>query len=196
MRSDTTHKFLSGMSGTKQRPVEEIYVVGITRWLFGIFVAASLAVIFLLNSTTNAELKLLVNQFPEVSGAFKSTFIHTYRMGMTLALFVVDIIVVGPFAYLGYFSEHIKPRPGRFVNSVSFFDLGILAALIYTITIGCMNFVITNSVAESPRDVNVNAIVVLLGAAFLAWALLLLAKIYSYSRDQRRELKKYAIRLY
>lgn len=193
MRSERT---LKKMAPTNQRPQKDVYVVGITRWLFGIFVAASLLVIYYLNSTTIQELKLLTNQFPELSHAFKSTFIHTYRMGLTLYLFVVDIILVGPFAYLSYFSEHIKPRPGRFVNSVSFFDIGILIALIHTLALGCMNFIITNSVSPAPYDVNVNGLVVLIVAAFAFWGALLLAKIYSYSRDQRKELKKYAIRLY
>lgn len=182
------------MAGTKQRAVEETYVVGITRWLFGIFVFCSLLVIFYLNITDERELKLLTNQFPEFSSAVKNTIIHTYKVGMSIFILVTDIILVGPFAYLSYFSEHIKPRAGKFVNSVSFFDLGILIALIFTVSLGFLHFIIFNSISPQPREVNVNAIVIFTVAAFIGWVFLMFAKIYSYTREQRKELSKYAIR--
>ena len=77
------------------------------------------------------DLKRLTSKFPEISKTVKLTFLHTYKVAATLSLIFVDIILVGPFAYLSYFSDHIKPKSGRLINILSFFDLGLLSALIF-----------------------------------------------------------------
>lgn len=182
------------MSGTIQRPEQERYVVGITRRLFALFVALSFVFMFMINSTDEATLKLLMAKFPELSQSIKTTFIHTYKMGMSLGLFLADIIIVGPFAYLSYFASHIRPRAGHFVNSISFFDLGILAATLFTIAAGCAHFVIMNSVSPTRISLDVNSIYLFNLLAVLVWIVLILLKVYSYTREQRKELKKYAIR--
>ena len=75
---------------------------------------------------------------------------HTYKVAASLALVFADIILVGPFAYLSYFSDHIKPKPGKVINTLSFFDLGLLSALIFTFWTISANFMVINAVSKNP----------------------------------------------
>ena len=170
-------------------------VRGFTRKIFTAFVAVSVITLIYFNTTTRAELWLLSEQFPEIGDDWKMTIIRSYKMAISVWLFFMDIILVGPFAYLGYFSEHIKPRKGNPLNNLGFFDFGLLLALWFTLTFAAGHWFILDAVSSQPQNVvSVESAAIISLCLFLAWAVLLVLKIYSYSRAQRTELKKYAIR--
>ena len=116
----------------KKAQEEDFKVEGMTHRIFWTFVCVSVLAIIYFNVTELDDLKRLTAKFPELSKTVKNTFLHTYKVAAPLALVFADIILVGPFAYLSYFSDHIKPKPGKLINALSFFDLGLLSALILT----------------------------------------------------------------
>ena len=88
---------------------DENRIVGVTHRIFWVFVCVSVLTIVYLNLIDLEDLKRLTSKFPEISKTVRVTFLHTYKVAATLSLIFVDIILVGPFAYLSYFSDHIKP---------------------------------------------------------------------------------------
>lgn len=167
-----------------------------TRKIFWAFVCASIATLVYFNLTNEAYLKMLLDQFPEIDSATRAHLASGYKMGVSVAIFLVDIVLVGPFAYLSYYSEHISPSPGKIVNYLSFFDFGILLAFVFTLASAAAHFYIISAVAEPGCNYLVapKSAALAFGAVFVVWCALLTMKFYSYPKDKRRELKKYAIR--
>ncbi len=168
---------------------------GVTGRIFLCFVAASILALLYFNITPRADLVALAQKFPEVGDTMQKTFVRSFKMAISMALFLVDIILVGPFAYISYFGDHIKPRKGSVLNKVSFFDFGLLLALWFTLTLAGIHFQLLNYVRKvDAAFLTPSAFVLFSGAAFLIWIMALLMKFYSYTSYQRKELKKYAIR--
>ncbi len=166
----------------------------ISRRIFFVFVALSLAALAYINMTSGEDIKLIANQFPELSVAGRKALITSYKILLSAGLIFFDIILVGPFAYLSYFSEHIKPRAGHVINYLSFFDLGILLGCIFTVLWGGAHFVVANSVSAQPRNLlGVGTLFYIILGAFALWCVLCLLKTYTYTAYQRKELKKYMI---
>ena len=182
----------------KKAQEEDFKVEGMTHRIFWTFVCVSVLAIIYFNITELDDLKRLTAKFPELSKTVKNTFLHTYKVAAPLALVFADIILVGPFAYLSYFSDHIKPKPGKLINALSFFDLGLLSALIFTLWTISANFRVINSVSKTPsfmsRMVDNEILVVFLASLTVLWIFAVILKVYSYTSVQRRELCKYAIR--
>lgn len=182
----------------KKAREEDFKVEGMTHRIFWTFVCVSILAIIYFNITELDDLKRLTAKFPEVSKTVKNTFLHTYKVAASLALVFADIILVGPFAYLSYFSDHIKPKPGKVINALSFFDLGLLSALIFTFWTISANFMVINAVSKNPtfmsRMIDNEILVIFLAALTVLWIFAVILKVYSYTSVQRRELCKYAIR--
>ena len=169
---------------------------GISRKIFGAFFAISIFALLYLNLTSEAALKLVSEEFPEWAPSTQSAVIRSYKMGVSLFLFFIDVILVGPFAWLSYFGEHIKPKEGKPVNYLSFFDIGMLLALWFTLALSAAHFSITNSVAKHPVNfLSPETLGIIIGLLFLTWVVILMLKVHSYTREQRAELKKYLMRL-
>lgn len=173
-------------------------IKGITHRIFLVFVCTSLLAILYFNLTDVNDLKLLASKFPEIPVSVRNTFLHTYKVASSLSLFFADIILVGPFAYLSYFSDHIKPNGNKLLNSLSFFDFGLLLALVFTLWCIAIQFVVVNAVSKTPnllcKMIDNEILAIALGVLTFVWLFLLVLKVYSYSAAQRKELSKYAIR--
>ena len=167
----------------------------ISRWIFFGFVVLTLLVLAYINMTDSKDIKLIANHFPSLSVENKNIMIATYKITLSAALIFAYVILIGPFAYLSYFSEHIKPPKNQLINYLSFFDLGILLGAIFAFFWGGSHFVVANSVSSNPKylfgaDTLATVVLIVLGI----WLVLCLIKTYSYTQDQRQELKKYMIR--
>ena len=177
---------------------DEYKIAGVTHRIFWVFVCVSVLTIVYFNLIDLEDLKRLTSKFPEISKTVKLTFLHTYKVAATLSLIFVDVILVGPFAYLSYFSDHIKPKSGRLINILSFFDLGLLSALIFTLWALSANFVVINAVSKEPsflsRMIDNEILIILMSVITVLWIFAVILKVYSYTSAQRRELCKYAIR--
>ncbi len=176
---------------------------GVTRKIFTIFFGVSIFALLYINLTSTENLKLIAEQFPEVDILLRKAFVKGYKMVVSLGLFFVDILLVGPFAWLSYFSDHIVPKRigliDRFgaekLRDISFFDLGILLALVFTIGVISFNFTLVNAVDKTPITfLNYKILWYFSGLCFLSWGYISLLKIYSYTSDQRKDLKKYIIK--
>ena len=176
--------------------------VGITRNVFTTFFVVSILALVYINLATTTHLKLIADNFPEIDILVRKAFVRGYKMSMSFGLFFIDILLVGPFAWLSYFSDHIEPKRvglidkiGGFLENVSFFDIGLLLALDFTIAVIAFNFTIVNAVDTTPITfVEPITLWIVAGIGFVIWAIISLLKIYSYSPDQRNDLKKYIIR--
>lgn len=176
--------------------------IGITKKIFTTFFVVSILALVYINMTSTSHLRLIADQFPETDILWRKAFIRGYRMSMSLGLFFIDILLVGPFAWLSYFSDHIEPKRvglidkiGGFLKDVSFFDIGLLLALDFTIAIITLNFTLVNAVSETPITIILPSTLWIISAiGLVAWVILSLLKIYSYSSDQREDLKKYIIK--
>ncbi len=177
--------------------------MSITRKIFLIFFVVSLFALAYINMTSYDSLKSIAELFPEIDIILRKAFIRGYKMAMSLAVFFVDILLVGPFAWLSYFSDHIVAKRvglidkfgGNLMRDVSFFDLGILLATDFTVAVIAFNFTLVNAVDKTPITFISPSILWWLSAVGLvAWALAALIKIYSYTSDQRSDLKKYIIK--
>ena len=168
---------------------------GITRKLFWALLGVSFFALTYINFTSDENLRLVAEQYPEVSLSFRKAFLDGYKMFMSLALFLTDIVLVGPFAWLSYFGDHIVSKCGDFIKRVSFFDLGIMLAIDFTMAVISFNFMIINAVDPNPIKVlGTMTPWIFTGIGFAAWFATSLLKIYSYSSDQRKDLKKYVIK--
>lgn len=168
---------------------------GITCKLFWALLGVSFFALTYINFTSDENLRLVAEQYPEISLSFRRAFVDGYKMFMSLAIFLTDIVLVGPFAWLSYFSDHIVSKRGGFIKRVSFFDLGIMLAIDFTLAVVSFNFMIINAVDPTPIKVlGTMTPWILTAIGFVAWLTTSLLKIYSYSSDQRKDLKKYVIR--
>jgi len=175
---------------------------GMTRKIFAVFFVASIFALAYINLTGDRNLRLVAEQFPEIDLVWRKAFVDGYKMAMSLALFFIDVLLVGPFAWLSYFSDHIVPkrvglisRLGSSMRGVSFFDLGLLLALDFTIALVAFNFTIINAVDENPvKLISPSFIWWIAAGAFVFWCAATLVKMYSYTSDQRKDLKKYIIK--
>ena len=169
--------------------------VSITRRIFAVFVAASALTLLYLNMTDNADMKLFLEHFPEIGSQTKRTILATYKMGASLFVFFADVILVGPFAYLSYFGKHIKPKDGKLINALSFFDIGLLLAVVFTVWVASARFILINMVTKTPvKFIHHEPLTVFCIVLFAIWFVLGLMKVYSYPKDKRRELARYAIK--
>ena len=149
-----------------------------------------------LNLISVRQLNLVLEQFPEINVSTRHTIAEHYNLSVSVALFLVDILLVGPFAYLSYYGGHIEPkRVLPIFEKLSFFDIGILQALVFTINLDSFHILILDSVSsikltdgESYIILGFNLCIVVL------CAIITFIKIYTYSPSQRRELAKYAIK--
>lgn len=176
--------------------------IGITKKVFIAFFVVSILALVYINSTSTSHLKLIADQFPEVDILLRKAFVRGYKMAMSLGVFFVDILLVGPFAWLSYFSDHIEAKRvglinkvGGFLKDVSFFDIGLLLALDFTIAVIAFNFSLVNAVSETPIEIIKPIVIwIIAGIGLILWTMISLIKIYSYSSDQRKDLKKYIIK--
>lgn len=176
--------------------------IGITKKIFTAFFVMSILALVYINLTSTSDLKLIADKFPEVDILLRKAFVRGYKMAMSLGVFFVDILLVGPFAWLSYFSDHIEAKRvglinkiGGWLKDVSFFDIGLLLALDFTLAVIAFNFTLVNAVDNTPITIiTPNTVWILAGIGFVLWAIVSLIKIYSYSSDQRDDLKKYIIK--
>jgi len=168
----------------------------ITTRIFVSFVIVSLLALVYFNITPKSDLVAMSLKFPEIGDTMQKTFVRTYKIAISAAIFLIDIILVGPFAYIAYFGDHIKPIKGKLLNLISFFDFGVLLALWFTLTIMGAHFQVLYYVRKihSSPFISPTSMLVLSEIAFGVWIIALLLKFYTYTPDQRKELKKYAIR--
>ncbi len=176
---------------------------GITKKIFSIFFVVSLFALAYINLTSSDSIRLVAELFPEIDIIWRKAFVKGYKMAMSLAIFFIDILLVGPFAWLSYFSDHIVAKRvglidkfgGNLMRDVSFFDLGILLAIDFTVSVIAFNFTLINAVDKNPITlITPSALWCVAGAGFVAWGIVSLIKIYSYTSDQRADLKKYIIK--
>lgn len=168
---------------------------GITRKAFFALIFVSFFALAYINFTSNENLRLSAEQFPEVNISLRKAFAEGYKMSMSLAIFLIDIILVGPFAWLSYFSDHISPKRVGPMDHVSFFDLGILLAIDFTLAVISFHFTIINVVDKSPITIiEPKFLWIVTGVGFVLWLFCAIMKMYTYSADQRKDLKKYIIK--
>ena len=168
---------------------------GITHRVFLAFLGVSFFALAYINLTSQENLRLVAEQFPEVNISLRKAFVEGYKMSMSLAVFFADIILVGPFSWLSYFSDHISPKRTQAMRNVSFFDLGILLATDFTLAVIAFNFTIVNAVDKNPVKIIDSAFLwVVTAAGFAVCLVASLFKIYSYNSDQRKALKNYIIK--
>ena len=103
----------------------------------------------------------------------------------------------GPFAALSYFGDHIKPRSQiPFIYRLSFFDLGVSLALMFTIALASAHILIIDCVSSIRLTYGEFMTIAFFNAAiFVEWLVIIALKIYTYMPDQRRELAKYVVSL-
>ncbi len=168
---------------------------GVSRRIFVVFALLSFATLGYLNMISDSEMRLVAGEFPEWSESMRETVLRSYKMAVSIAIFFIDLILVGPFAYLSYFGQHIKPKVGHILNRYSFFDFGLVLASIFTLFVAAAHMIILDIVSPKPAGLLEIKSTSLFFIGFIAlWALALFFKIHSYTRDQRKELKKYLIR--
>ena len=171
------------------------YSIGITRKVFWTFFALSVFALGYVNWTHDEHLRAFAELFPEVNLTVRKAFIHGYKPAMSVFIFLADIVLVGPFAYLSYFGDHISPKKGNFINYVSFFDLGILLAIVFTMSVISFNFTLVNAVDKNPvKIISSDWLWAMTFIGLVAWLIAAVLKTYSYDRDKRKDLKKYVIR--
>ena len=181
--------------------LEQVYNIafgGVSRKFFvGLVVLSAFAITYF-NITDIEDIKILADNLLGKNTSINSAFVHGYKIGTTSALFFIDVILVGPFAYLSYYGEHIKPKSSNILKAFSFFDFGLALACIFTLWAISAHFVFINAVSNNQSilvDVIDNRILFWTLVAITAfWVLAVFLKVYSYSADQRKELSKYAIR--
>ncbi len=167
---------------------------GVSRRIFAVFVLLSFAALGYLNTISSSEMRLVAGEFPEWSESTRETVLRSYKMVVSIAIFFIDLILVGPFAHLSYFGQHIRPKPGHPLNRYSFFDFGLVLASIFTLFMVAAHALIINLV--SPKFVGfleIKSVSLFFIAAISLWTIMLFFKIHSYTRAQRKELKKYLI---
>ncbi len=171
---------------------------GFSTKVFSVFFVISILTLIYFNLISDYDLNLVVAQFPEFSESGKEVFVNNYRVVVSVLLFFIDVILVGPFAYLSYFGDHIKPkRYIDFFNTVSFFDIGILLALVFTLNFASLNIVLIGCVSDIRLTVSEIYIIVGVNLTFIVtWSIFALVKIYTYSPEQRKQLSKYVLKLF
>ena len=169
---------------------------GFSTKIFCVFFVISILTLIYFNIIPTRDLSIIIAQFPEINTAGKKAFVQGYRITISVILFFVDVILVGPFAYLSYFSDHIKPkRFNSLFNDISFFDIGIALALVFTINLASAHILILDKVSDIRlSDEETNIILLFNATIFVVWVCCALFKIYTYSPEQRKELSKYALR--
>lgn len=170
---------------------------GFSTKVFSVFFIISVLTLVYFNLISDKDLISLVAQFPEFSDSSKRLFVSNYRIAISVALFLIDVILVGPFAFLSYFGDHIKPkRYNEFLNTVSFFDIGILLALVFTLNLASVHIILIGCISDIRLTNGEMYTIIGVNLAFVfSWLLFALIKIYSYSPSQRKELSKYALKL-
>lgn len=169
---------------------------GLSSKLFFVFFAISILTLIYFNLISDEQLKLISAQFPDFSESKRRAIAESYRISISVALFFLDVILVGPFAFLSYFGDHIKPsRYNSLLAGVSFFDLGIALALVFTINLASAHILVIDCVSTIRlTEVETWIIIGFNAAIFVLWLVVAILKIYTYSPEQRKELSKYAIR--
>ena len=169
---------------------------GFSTKIFAVFFVISILSLVYFNLIHEHDLFRVASQFPQFSEASRKAFVHSYKISISVALFFIDVILVGPFAFLSYFGDHIKPkRYNAFFNNVSLFDVGIALALAFTLNLASAHIIIIGSVSDI--RLTIGEIYTIIGfniAIDILWVIFWLIKIYTYSPEQRKELSKYAIR--
>lgn len=176
----------------------ENYSLGsISAGIFCVFFVISVLTLVYLNLISKEEMKLVSAQFPEFGESRKEAIVESYKISISVALFFIDIILVGPFAALSYFGDHIKPRRQMpFICRLSFFDLGVSLALVFTIALASAHILIIDCVSSIRLTHGEFMTIVFFNAAiFVVWLVITALKIYTYTPDQRRELAKYVVSL-
>ena len=169
---------------------------GFSTKIFSTFFVISILTLVYFNIIPTRDLNLIVSQFPEFSAEGREMFVRKYRTSVSVALFLIVVILVGPFAYLSYFSNHIKPKRNSFFNDISFFDIGIALALVFTINLASAHIVILDTVSDIQLTQGEMFVILCFNIGiFLIWVLSVLFKTYTYSPEQRKELSKYALKL-
>ena len=165
--------------------------------IFRVFFVVSVLTIVYFNLISTEELKLVSIQFPEYNADKKRAIVDNYRIMISAALFLVDVVIVGPFAYLHYFGDHIKPRRfNQLVAKVGFFDLGLGLALVFTIMLASAHILIINTVSDIRLSCTEKWIILGFNAFIgFVWLAIAIMKIYTYSPEQRKQLSKYLIKL-
>lgn len=167
----------------------------VTGRIFLWFVVVSILVLIYFNLTSRSDLVLISQKFPELGDTMQKTFVRSYKMALSAAIFLTDIILVGPFAYIAYFGDHIKPSKRGKLSMISFFDFGLLLAFWFTVALAGAHYQVLAYVRKSPSTfMSPTTMFVVLGLILGIWLIALLLKFYTYTPEQRMELKKYAIR--
>ncbi len=170
---------------------------GFSTKIFSVFFVISILTLVYFNLISDRDLTLVLAQFPEFSDASRKAFVSGYRLSISVALFFIDVILVGPFAYLSYFGDHIKPkRCNSFFDDISFFDIGIALALVFTLNLASAHILVLDSVSNIRLTATeANIILGFNGAIIALWLFCALFKTYTYSPEQRKELSKYALKI-
>ena len=167
---------------------------GITKRVFCVFLAVSFFALAYINLTGSENIRLVSEQFPELNLSFRKAFVSGYKMSMSAAIFLIDVILVGPFAWLSYFGDHITPKRFPQLRNVSFFDLGVMLATDFTLAAIAFNFTIINAVDADPvKFISPKSLWIITGILFAMWFAATIIKTYTYDADQRRDLKKYIL---
>ncbi len=169
---------------------------GYSKEIFSVFFVISILSLVYFNLITKEQLTLVSAQLPEFSLSVKQAIVNNYRITISLVLFFVDVLLVGPFAYLSYFGGHIIPKRALPIfDKLSFFDVGILQALVFTINLDSFHILMLDSVSEIKLTTGESYVILGFNLAIIVLcAFITLVKIYTYSPTQRRELAKYAIK--
>ncbi len=170
---------------------------GFSTKIFSTFFVISILTLIYFNLISDRDLTMILTQFPEFSESGRELFVSEYRVSISVALFFIDVILVGPFAYLSYFGAHIKPkRFNAFLGDISFFDVGISLALVFTLNLASVHILILDTVSDIRLTSTEAYIILAFNVAIdIIWLIFALFKTYSYSPEQRRELSKYALKL-
>ncbi len=155
--------------------------------IFGVFLVLSVAALYEVWRTPSESLQMSIPYFSDITP-------EIYKYLFVAALSIGDIAIIAPFAFLAYFGQHIKPREGHFMNPMSFFDIGVVFAIIFTITLGWVHYLITKpEIISNTGFENVFCLLAFLAVSTLFTVFLLMLKYRSYSSNQRHELRKYNI---
>lgn len=155
--------------------------------IFWGFVLLSGSILFFVYKTPPDKLQMNIPYFCDITPKM-------YKLIFFISMFMGNVVLVGPFAFLSYFSQHIKPTEGKLINMLSFFDIGILLASIYSALLGWVHYLFIKSEFLNNAGLeNVFSLISFVVSANVLWLFLLIMKYRSYTSNQRKELKKYRI---
>ncbi len=169
---------------------------GFSTKIFSVFFVISVLSIVYFNLLTESDLRALAVKYTDLDNNALFTITKFYGLFISVVLFLADIILVGPFAFLSYFGQHIKPKKyNSFFSAISLFDIGVLLALVFTINLASIHILIVDIVSNIRLTIGEMYTIIGFNIAIdILWIVLGCIKIYSYSPEQRKELSKYAIK--